>query len=107
MRWIVTHLIPFNGGRSGTSFDRLKRRTRVEEVVVQHQPGFPKSASLPALITNRALCRDCIAACMDATPSTVDAQIISLSRAVKVDRYAAGTCFECGRQRLVFAIDKA
>jgi hypothetical protein len=69
---------------------------------------IPSSATsaINQLIANHALCRDCIARHAAIRPDDVDAALIVLSRTVKrVDRYAHGMCLECGRERLVFAID--
>ena len=64
------------------------------------------TSAIPALITNRALCRECIAGNTAMQPDAVDAAIIALSRSgLKVDRYANGMCLDCGRDGMVVAID--
>ena len=69
--------------------------------------SFQKSPEITALIANRALCRECIAARTAMPPDGVDAAIATLSRTtVRVDRYPNGTCLECGRDGLVYAIDR-
>ncbi len=66
-----------------------------------------QTSAIPALIANHALCRDCIASKTAMTPDCVDRAIVGLSRAaVRVDRYANGVCLDCGREALVFAIDR-
>ena len=62
--------------------------------------------ALAILIATRALCRNCIAAETRMTPDGVDAAIMALSRNVKIDRYARGTCRDCRAETLVFAIDR-
>jgi len=64
------------------------------------------TSAIPALITNHALCRDCIAGKTAMTPDGVDRAIAELSRAMRIDRYANGMCLECGREALVFAFDR-
>ena len=64
-------------------------------------------STITALIANRALCRNCIAARTSLTPEAVDAEIKALARGVQIDRYPNGTCAECGEEGLVFAIDRA
>ena len=67
---------------------------------------YPTTSPIPALIANHALCRNCIAAKTAMTPDGVDSTIAGLSVAVRIDRYANGTCLECRREGLVFAIDR-
>ena len=64
------------------------------------------STAIAALIAVRALCRKCIALQTRTTPDAVDAAILALSRSLKIDRYANGTCRDCGTETLVFAIDR-
>lgn len=64
------------------------------------------TSAIPALIANHALCRHCIAAKTAMTPDGVDRTIAGLSRAIRIDRYANGLCLDCGREGLVFAIDR-
>ena len=67
---------------------------------------YPTNSALPDLIANHALCRNCIASKTALTPDGVDRAIAALSRGIRIDRYANGMCLECGRERLVFAIDR-
>ena len=67
---------------------------------------YQTTSSIPALIANHALCRRCIAARMAMTPDDVDREIAGLSRTIRIDRYANGTCLECRREALVFAVDR-
>jgi hypothetical protein len=65
-----------------------------------------KSAPIAALIANRALCHDCIAQKTDLEPPAVDAVIRHLAQTVKIDLYLNGTCLDCRRSVLVYAIDR-
>ena len=64
------------------------------------------TSAITALITNRALCRSCIATNTAMKPEAVDTAIKALARAVKIDHYVNGMCLECGEEALVFAIDR-
>jgi hypothetical protein len=66
---------------------------------------YQTTSAIPALIANHALCRDCIAAKTATTSDRVDDTIAILSRTIRIDRYANGTCLECRREGLVFAVD--
>ena len=66
---------------------------------------FQKTSTIPALIANHALCRNCIASKTAMTPDSVDQAIAGLSQGIRIDRYATGKCLECGREGLVFAVD--
>jgi hypothetical protein len=67
---------------------------------------YHATSAIPALIANNALCRNCIASKMAMTPDGVDRAIVGLSRTIRIDRYASGMCLECGREALVFAVDR-
>ena len=67
---------------------------------------YQTTSAIPALIANHALCRNCIASKTAMTPDGVDRAIAGLSRAIRIDRYANGMCQECGREALVFAVDR-
>ena len=64
------------------------------------------TAAIQAIIENHALCRNCIASKTAMTPDAVDRAIAALARAIKIDRYASGMCLDCGREGLVFAVDR-
>ena len=66
---------------------------------------YKSTSAIPALITNNALCRNCIASKTAMTPDGVDQAIAGLSRGIRIDRYATGMCLECGSEGLVFAVD--
>jgi hypothetical protein len=67
----------------------------------------PQTAStITMLLANRGLCRECIAAKAAMKPDAVDTAIQVLSRGVKIDHYANGTCAECGEEGPVYAIDR-
>jgi hypothetical protein len=69
--------------------------------------GRMSTATIPPLIVNRALCRECIADKTAMQPDAVDVAIIALARSgLKVDRYANGMCLDCGRDGMVVAIDR-
>ena len=68
--------------------------------------GIPMSSAIAALIINRALCLECIAKSTAMRPEEVDTAIAMLSRGLKIDRYANGTCSNCREDGLVFAIDR-
>ena len=59
-----------------------------------------------ALITNRALCLDCIAEKTGMDNSAAEQAIKSLSYSVRVDHYLYGTCRQCYQEALVYAIDR-
>ncbi len=61
---------------------------------------------ITALITNRALCRECIATKTNMKPEAVDTAIKAISRGVKIDHYVNGMCADCRNDRLVYAIDR-
>ena len=63
-------------------------------------------SGLSALLADRAMCLECLATKAAMNPDAVDAALAALSQAVKIDRYANGTCPECGEDGLVFAIDR-
>ena len=63
-------------------------------------------STITALIARGALCRECIASKAAMKPDAVDVEIEVLSRSMKIDHYASGTCEECGEEGLVFAIDR-
>lgn len=67
---------------------------------------YQTTSAIPELITNYALCRECIASKMAMTPDGVDRAIAELSRRIRIDRYANGMCLECGCEALVFAVDR-
>ena len=68
---------------------------------------MPQIVSLiTTLITNRALCRDCISAKTLMKPEAIDTAIEVLARTVNIDHYPNGTCAECGLDGMVFAIDR-
>lgn len=67
---------------------------------------YPTDSAIPELIANHALCRNCIASKTALTPDGVDRAIAGLSQRIRIDRYANGMCLECGRERLVFAVDR-
>jgi hypothetical protein len=73
---------------------------------MQGIPMYQTTSVIPALIANNALCRNCIAAKTAMTPDDVDRAIAVLSRAIRIDRYANGTCLECRREGLVFGVDR-
>ena len=69
--------------------------------------GCPMSTSvITALITNRALCRECIATKTKMKPEAVDTAMRVIARGVKIDHYANGVCADCHNDRLVYAIDR-
>ena len=65
-----------------------------------------KTSIIGSLISERALCLECLATKTEMKPDAVNAALSMLGRAVKIDRYPAGTCVECGTDGLVFAIDR-
>jgi hypothetical protein len=73
---------------------------------MQGIPMYQSPSVIPALIANRALCRNCIATKTAMTPDGVDRTLAGLSRDVRIDRYANGLCLECHHEGLVFAIDR-
>ena len=65
------------------------------------------SFPISALITNRALCPDCIGRNAGLKPEAVEKAIHVMSRGgMKIDHYPHGTCADCGEDGLVFAIDR-
>jgi hypothetical protein len=65
------------------------------------------SFSISALITNRALCRNCIGQQVGMKPEAVETVIKVMGRGgMKIDHYPHGTCLDCGNDGLVFAIDR-
>ena len=72
-----------------------------------HRVSMPDEAStITALIAERAMCLGCLATRTATTPEAVDTALSLLGRTVKIDRYPAGMCLECGAESLVFAIDR-
>jgi hypothetical protein len=66
----------------------------------------PVVSVIAVLITNRALCQECITTKSHMKPEAFDMALTALSHGVKVDRYANGLCGDCGREGLVYAIDR-
>jgi hypothetical protein len=65
------------------------------------------SFPISALITNRALCQECIGQNAGLEPEAVERAIQTMSRGgMKIDHYPYGTCADCGEDGLVFAIDR-
>ena len=64
-----------------------------------------KSAPVATLITNRALCCDCIAQRVGLEPAAVEAVIRRVAQTIRVDLYLNGTCLDCRKSALVYAID--
>jgi hypothetical protein len=65
-----------------------------------------KLSAITALIAERAMCRECLATKTDMDARAVDSAIAALSGTVKIDRYLNGTCLDCRKSALVFAIDR-
>ena len=65
------------------------------------------SFSISALITNRALCPNCIGQQVGMQPKAVESAINAMGRGgMKIDHYPNGTCLDCGEDGLVYAIDR-
>jgi hypothetical protein len=62
--------------------------------------------SIASLITNRALCRDCISTQTGMDPMAAEQAVKKLAYSTPVDHYLNGTCLECRREALVYAIDR-
>ena len=72
-----------------------------------HRVFIPDQAStITALIAERAMCLGCLATRTATTPEAVDATLSLLGETLKIDRYPAGMCLECGEEGLVVAIDR-
>jgi hypothetical protein len=62
--------------------------------------------SIAALITNRALCCECIAVKTGMEPQAAEQAVKALGYVTTVHNYMNGTCLECRKSALVYAIDR-